>query len=176
MKAVSVGCYLRRDPGRQPHQGRRQRPTETEHPLETRKGDLYTLPLAVLVGPLCHQRDPAFGQGMTQRFAPVGEVPEEPAGEIVLKVRLGEQFLRQAYLRHVCRRKLVGERHPVRRAEQMQLYPVYAEGTSPDPCRSRETRGLSDLPGMQRGKQGGVDQQGLRIAYQLGNYLLAQGL
>ena len=86
VKAVGVGCYLRSDPGRQSHQGRRKRLPEPEYPLETRKSDLYALPCAVLVGPLGHHRDPAFGQGMTQRFASVGEVPEEPAGDIVSQV------------------------------------------------------------------------------------------
>jgi len=44
------------------------------------------------------------------------------------------------------------------------------------PLPDRKTRGLSDLPGVQRGKQSGVDEQGLRIAYQLGNDLPPQRL
>jgi hypothetical protein len=61
LKAVGVGADLRRDPAREPHQRRRQRPIQPERSLEARKGDLYALPLAVLVGPLGHQRDPALG-------------------------------------------------------------------------------------------------------------------
>jgi hypothetical protein len=112
---------------------------------------------------------------MTQRFASVGEVPEESAGEIVSEVRFGEQYLCQAYLRHVGRGELVGDGHPVRRAQQMQLYAVDAEGTPPDPRRSRETRRLRDLAGVQRSKQSRVDQQCLRIAYQLANDLPRKG-
>src|SRR5215204_2218496 len=40
----------------------------------------------------------------------------------------------------------------------------------------REARGLSNLPGVQCGEQGGVDEQGLWIAHQLGDYLPTQGL
>ena len=128
-KSVGVGFYLRSDPGHQPHQGRRQRLPEPEHPLEARKSDLYALPPTVLVGPLGYQRDPAFGQGMRQRFTSVGEVPKEAPREIVWQVCFGKQFLRQAYLRHVGRGELVGDGHPVRRAGEVQLHPVDAEGT-----------------------------------------------
>ena len=103
LKAVGVGADLRRDPAREPHQRRRQRPIQPERSLEARKGDLYALPLAVLAGPLGHQRDPQLGQGVPQRFASVGEVPEEPAGKIVPEVRLGKQLLRQAHLCHVLK-------------------------------------------------------------------------
>ena len=84
-KSVGVGFYLRSDPGHQPHQGRRQRLPEPEHPLEARKSDLYALPPTVLVGPLGYQRDPAFGQGMRQRFTSVGEVPKEAPREILAR-------------------------------------------------------------------------------------------
>ena len=176
MKAVGIGADLRRDPARQPHQGRRQGLSEPEHPLEAREGDLYTLPLAALVGPLGHQGDPAFGQGVPQRFASVGQVPQEPSREIFCEVRLVDEFLRQAHFCHVGGGELVGDGHPVRRAQEVQLHPVDAERTPPHPPRSRETRGLSDLARMQRGQQGGVDQKGFRIAYQLADDLPAQGL
>src|SRR5829696_7807311 len=111
------------------------------------------------------------------RFASVGEVPQEPPREMVREVRLVDEFLRQAhYFCHVGGGELVRDGHPVGRTQEVQLHPVDAERTTPNPPRSRQTGGLGDLAGMQRGQQRGVDQEGFRIAYQLADDLPPEGL
>jgi hypothetical protein len=165
VEAVGVGRDLRRYPRRQPHQGGRQRPAEPEH---TRLRLERAISLWAASGHAGRpsrspersrtrpRRGPALRSGRQDPPRACG-----PAGEIVPQVRLGEQFLPQAYLGHVGRGELVGDGHPVCRAQKVQLHPVDAKGTPPNPPRSRETGGLGDLPRVQRGKQGGVDQQGL---------------
>src|ERR671921_2992249 len=51
-----------------------------------------------------------------------------------------------------------------------------SEGYPPRPRRSRETRALRDLPGVQNRKQSRVDQQRLRVADHLGEDVPPQGL
>jgi|SRR5215212_5916700 len=70
----------------------------------------------------------------------------------------------------------VGDGHPVCSTDEVQLHPVDVERTPPHPVRSRKTCGLSDLPGVKRAKQGGVDQKGLRGAHQLEDDLPSQEL
>src|SRR5215211_4557884 len=112
VEAIGVGRYLRRDPRSEPHQRLGQGLPQPEDPLEARKADLYALPLAALLGPVAHQQDAALGQSILQLLAPVGQVPEQPAPDLLPQTRLGEQLLRQAYLRSIRRRELVGDGLP----------------------------------------------------------------
>ena len=77
-ETIGVGCHLRRDPGGEPHEGGRQRLLEVELALETRQRYLHLLPLAVLSGAFGHQQDAGPCQGVFQRRAAVGQIPEEP--------------------------------------------------------------------------------------------------
>ncbi len=101
-------------------------------------------------------------------LAPVGqEVPEEPACEAILLPEArgsGEQFLGQPDLGDVGGGELVGEGHPVRGAQQVQLHAVDREGAPPHPRGSLEARRLPDLARVQHLQQRRIDDQGLRFA------------
>src|SRR5215217_7486973 len=96
-EGVGIGGDLRRDPGGESHQSCRQRLPEPEYPLEARKRYLHLLPLATLPGALGHQRSRP-PQNLFERLAPVGQVPKEPANEILLKACCLQQLLCQPYL------------------------------------------------------------------------------
>jgi hypothetical protein len=67
---VSVGRYLRRDPGCQPHQRGGQRHAQAEDPLEAGDGDLYVLPRPVApFRVLGGQEDADLRQGLPQILA-----------------------------------------------------------------------------------------------------------
>src|SRR5215204_5584152 len=81
VEAVGVGCYLRHDPGRKPHEGLGRRAFDPEDSFEGRKRDLNLLPCAVLAGAFGHQSDSCTGQRHTQLLASVRQIPKEPPRE-----------------------------------------------------------------------------------------------
>jgi hypothetical protein len=179
-EGVGVGRYLGRDPGRQPNRGARQRRAQAEYPLQAGDGDLHSLPHpAPPLGWLRHQEDVHLGQGLQGLLRPhasVGKVPQEPPRYSISQGRLLDELRGQGDIGHVGRGEFVAQRDPIGGADEVQLHPVDAERTPPHPRRSRETRALRDLPGVQNREQSRVDQQRLRVADHLGEDVTAQGL
>src|SRR5215210_125032 len=174
---VGVGCYLRRDPGCQPYQRGGQRLAQAKDPLEARDGDLYVLPGPVApFRALGSQEDANLRQGLPQILASVGQVSQEPPRHFASQSRLGNEFLSQANVCDVGGGEFVGDGDAAGGAEEVQLNSVDAERTPPHPRGSIETRRLRNLARMQDFEQGGVYEQGLRIAHQFGEDLAAQGL
>src|SRR5215207_986396 len=178
---VGVGADLGRDPDCQSHQRGSQRLAQTEYPFQAGEGDLYVLPhSAPPLRWLGRQEDIYLGQGYPQLFATVGEISEHPACHLLSQFRLLQQLFSQGDIRYVCRRKLVGDGHPVCGTQHMQLHAVDRKGAPPYPRSSR--RGippacrLRNLARMQNLQQSGVYEQGLRISYELGDDLSPQEL
>src|SRR5215211_1221231 len=170
-KGISVGRDLGRDPSGEPHQSGSQSLAEVEDLLQARKRYLYLLPdsRAPRAGLAAHQEDAVFlDQLLLQPSASVGQIPKQLASHPIAQLRLDEQFLGQGDLRDVGGGELVGERNPIGGAHKVQLHPVDAESAPSDPSGAIEARGLSNLPRMQNRKQSRVDDQGLRVANELG--------
>src|SRR5215212_10841687 len=169
---VGVSCYLRRDPGSQPHQRGGQRLAQAEDPLEAGDGDLYVLPRPVPpFRALGSQEDADLRQGLSQIFASVGQVSQERPRHFLSQSRLGEEFLGQGDVRDVGGGEFVGDGDTVGGAQEVQLDPVDAEASPAYPPGPVETRRPGNLARMQDFEQGGVYEQGLRVAHQFGENL-----
>src|SRR5215204_5976504 len=137
---VGVSCYLRRDPGSQPHQRGGQSLAQAEDPLEAGDGDLYVLPRPVPpFRALGSQEDADLRQGLSQIFASVGQVSQERPRHFLSQSRLGEEFLGQGDVRDVGGGEFVGDGDTVGGAQEVQLDPVDAEGTPAYPPGTVET-------------------------------------
>src|SRR5215210_454269 len=176
VEPVGVGCYLRHNPGRKPHQSLGQRAFDPEDPLERRERYLNLLPCAVLAGALGHQSDSCTGQRLTQLLASVRQIAKEPPRQTFPELRTAEQFTDQADFRNVGRGKFVGEGHTVCGAQQMQLHSIDGERSPPHPRRSLKALRLRNLARVQYFQERGVDEEGLGLSNQLGQDLPAQWL
>src|ERR687898_3660886 len=82
---VGVGRHLRRYPGGQAHERLGERPVHTEDALEVREAHLHLLadrwaPIRLFGS----EQDAALGQLFDQLAAAVGQVPQQPPGELAL--------------------------------------------------------------------------------------------
>src|SRR5215208_1435286 len=176
VEAVGVGGYLRRNPGDQPRKRLGQRPIHPEDALESREAHLHLL--ADRRAPICllgSQHHIANGQFLSECPAAIRQIPKEPPGDAVLpKSGLRQKLAHQEYVCGLCGGQLVGEGHAVGSTQQVQLHPVEGERSPLYPSRSLKTRRrLSDLARVQHLKKRRVDDEGLRIADQLGKNLWA---
>src|SRR3712207_5374150 len=169
VETVGVGRYLGRDPGSQPDESGGQSLAQTKDPLQTRKSDLYVLShSAPSLGSLGGQKDANFGQGIPQILATVGQVCQERPRYPLPQCRLVDEFFGEGDVRYVGCGELVRDGHPVGRTEQVQLHPVDAEGAPPYPPGSRKARRLPNLTRMENFQQRRINEQGLRLTYELG--------
>ena len=94
---VGVGCHLRRDPGGQAHQRLCERPVHTEDALEGRESHLHLLadrraPIRLYGS----EQDTALGQLRGEPTAAVGQLPQEPPGEVAFnETGPGHEFSHQ---------------------------------------------------------------------------------
>src|SRR5215218_850059 len=113
-KSVGVGADLGRYPGGQTGEGGGQGLSQTEDPLQARKGDFYVLPhSAPPLGSLGCQEDANLGQDLPQLLASVGQVCQEPPRYPISQSRLVDEFFAQGDIRDVSCGKLVGEGNAV---------------------------------------------------------------
>src|SRR5215207_690704 len=101
---------------------------------------------------------------------------QEPPRHPLPQSRLVDELLGQGDVRDVGCGELVRDGHPVGRTKQVQLHPIDAEGTPPYPRGSRKARRLPDLTRMENFEQRRINEQGLRLTYELGEDLPPQRL
>ncbi len=134
-ESVGVGRYLRRDPGSQPDERGGQSLAQTKDSLKTRKSDLSMCCLTPRRSARSVAREgcpPRPGPPSAPRCCRLG-LCQEPPRDPVSQIRLGDEFLRQADVRDIGGGQLVGDGHPVGRAQQVQLHTIDAEGAPPYP-------------------------------------------
>src|SRR5215208_4313419 len=107
---------------------------------------------------------------LPQPLASVGQVPQEPPRYSIPHSRLGEELLGQGDVGDVGGGEFVGERNPIGATDELQLHPVDAERSPPNPCGAYKARRLVDLARMKDTKQRRVDEQGLWLSHQFAEH------